>query len=798
MQKQFFIVLFFICAVKLNYGQSSVSDTLDITHATIRMDMTDFAGKTIAGNTELALTALADDITVIPLDLQQLNVDSVLSGSLLLPFAYDGYKLIIDLPETLNTGDTISLTIFYNGEPDKDLSWGGWYWSGDYSFQLGVGFDADPHNFGRIWFPCFDNFKERSTFRYEITTPSGYKAFCGGLLESETDNGDSTTTWIWNCNQTIPSYLASVAVSTYATVEYNYSGILETIPIQLAAKATDTTKLKNSFIHLTDALSIFENAYGYYKWDRVGYAVVPFSGGAMEHAMNIAYPLFAVTGTTVWEDLMVHELAHSWWGNLITCADEKEMYLNEGMAEYSVVVFREQMYGEQNYKDMVNANHLEIIHYGFSNDGGNYFALADMPHDHTYGFSTYNKGALVAHNLRGYMGDEMFFECAKGFLTTYAFQPVSSEQFRDYLSECSGTDMTPFFDGWIFNAGMPAFELQSFGYMDVAGGTDICIQQKLNHAPGLFNAVPLEISWVNDAGEELFTQTVTANGEFSEFSIGTGVYEPYHLIIDRQNKIADAVTAEEFYISSTGSYTSDYGKINFEVNAVDIDTAWMRVEHYWVGADGFRNAVPGLHVNTQRYWRIMGGYNADNISATLKYNGTTSTSGGYLDNEFISNSDDSLVLLFRADPQAEWTIYPYYELDVWAITTDKRGAFELSKLQQGEYAIGMYNAALLNQPDDINYCAWIPDAISETQGIMQWEMYPNPANDFFILEFSDKFSAEKITVYNSNGIPIYSDNSVLGDNLNTIPVKTFPPGLYNVCVTSSEGFITGQKLLIIR
>lgn len=786
----------FLCLVKT--ATADISDSLDILHTTLRLNITNFVGKTISGNADILLTATADDITVIPFDLQTLTVDSVKSAGLSLTFTHDDTVLSVYPVTALNTGDTIQISVYYHGNPDKDASWGGWYWTGDYSFQLGVGFDADPHNFGRIWFPCFDNFIERSSFRYEITVLNGYKAFCGGLLESETDNGDGTTSWIWNCNQSIPSYLASVAVAPYETVHMTYEGILESIPIELAAKEVDTTKLKNSFIHLLDALSIFENAYGPYRWDRVGYAVVPFNGGAMEHAMNIAYPLFAVTGTTAWEDLMAHELSHHWWGNLITCSDATEMWLNEGWAEYSVHLFKESLYGEEAYRDVVNANHLEIVNYGFANDGGNYLTLAEMPHDYTYGFTTYNKGAMVAHNLRGYMGDSLFFDCIPAFLNAYAFQPVTSEQFRDYLSDCSGMDMAPFFEGWVFNPGMPAFEFQTAEDSTDIHVSEICIQQKLNHAPAFFNRVPIEISWVNNEGITLYSETVMADGEYSDFLINTTVSEPCNLVIDRQNNIADAVTAEEFFITATGAYTSDYGKINFTVNALDTDTAWMRIEHYWVGADGFRTPVPGLHVNSQRYWRILGGFDGETISATFKFNGVASTSGGYLDHEFISNSDDSLVLLYRSNPQEEWMIYPYYSLNTWGISNDKRGAFELSRLSQGEYAIGMYNITLPTAAADTNYCALLSSEIPESGQHHRFKIFPNPADNTLYIENLQYYTPESIHIYNSSGIEIHYQPLSAKDNSIAIDTSKFPQGLYYVCVTPAQEYAMGQKLLIIR
>ena len=214
-----FLFLVIICGfLNARSATPTISDSIDIKNYTIRLDITDYAGHTISGNTQIRLKALVDNITQIPLDFTGLTVDSVknLSDEHLI-YDHSAELLLIDFISVLNTNDSTDIIIYYHGVPDADGSWGGWYWSGDYSYQLGVGFDAIPHNFGRIWFPCFDNFVERSTYRYEIITEDDKKAYCGGLLESETNNGDGTITWIWNCNQTIPSYLASVAVSTYTS-----------------------------------------------------------------------------------------------------------------------------------------------------------------------------------------------------------------------------------------------------------------------------------------------------------------------------------------------------------------------------------------------------------------------------------------------------------------------------------------------------------------------------------------------------------------------------------------------------
>jgi aminopeptidase N len=166
-------------------------------------------------------------------------------------------------------------------------------------------------------------------------------ALCNGALISTIDNGNGTKTWNWEMNEEIPSYLACVAVGNYAPAYFNYYGIEDTIPVQLGAVAADTSDMKNSFVHLTDALSIFENHFGPYRWNKVGYSLVPFTGGAMEHATNIAYPNFMVNGNTLYEDFLVHELSHHWFGDLATCETAEDMWLNEGWASYCVYLFYE-------------------------------------------------------------------------------------------------------------------------------------------------------------------------------------------------------------------------------------------------------------------------------------------------------------------------------------------------------------------------------------------------------------------------------------------------------------------------
>ncbi|MBC8173026.1 MAG: T9SS type A sorting domain-containing protein [Chitinophagales bacterium] len=803
-----FIFLYLIGVSFLNaYGQtatlkqrasSTISDSIDITHITIQLDVTDYAGKTIRGFAEINFSALVDNISELPLDLLALTVDSIetVDGTNI-SFTQAGENVLIDLPLILNESDDYAIKIFYGGEPETDLTWGGWYWNGDYAYQLGVGFDAIPHNYGRVWFPCFDNFVERSTYRFEIITTADKKAVCGGLLESETENGDGTITWIWNINQTIPSYLASVAVSDYEIVSLNYAGIERDIPIQLAVKAEDSTDMKNSFVHLNDAMSAFENSYGAYEWDRIGYAVVPFSGGAMEHAMNIAYPLFAVNGTTAYESLMAHELSHHWWGDLITCSSAEEMWLNEGWAVYSEHLFAEHLYGSDVYRQTVRANHLNVLHYAHAFDGNNYFTLSAMPLEYTYGNTTYLKGADVVHTLRGYLGEELFFDCITSFLETFKFQAVSAADLRDHLTDCSGIDMHSFFDGWIYAPGFPAFEIEDIGYTDFGTTYGVCIEQKLNHAPNYFNNVPLTLTVLDDNWKIIHEQTIMAGGERTEVILPPGIPFSQNIVLDYHEKINDAVTADEIIIKEAGDYDLDNALIDITVNSIS-DSALLYAQHYWVEADNFKTIVPGLHVNSQRYWKITGFF-PDHFEAEAKiiFNAKLTTGGGYLDNEFITNDDDSLVLLYRAGHNAEWEIFPFYELNTYGSVTDGYGAMNIDTLLLGEYTIGMYDHSSPNLPaDEIIICANEESVEDDAQSLIK--IYPNPAQDLFYIrsDIADLF--DTINIYNVNGQLIKSV-PVKNESLYTISVKDLPAGTYQIkCTTVDNTVVAAEKLVIIR
>jgi len=681
----------------------SRSDTINILNYAINLDITDLAGQTISGKAEITLTANIDNVSILHLDLLKLNIDSITQSGSVLSYTYNDTLISINLSAPLNWGDTSKVTVYYNGNPKKDPSnWGGFYFQSGYAFNLGVGFEADPHNYGRVWFPCFDNFVERSTYDFNIITSGGKRAICNGQLVNTTTISGDTIMSSWRMNYEIPTYLACVAISDYETVNMSHSGIAGTVPIELYARATDSANLKNSFANLSAAITAFENGYGAYSWNKIGYSLVPFGSGAMEHATNIAYPTYAADGSLANQDLMAHELAHQWWGNLATCETAEDMWLNEGMAVFSEFLFNEEVYGKTAYLQLVNDNHEYIMHLLHIDEKG-FRALHGIPHEYTYGYHTYLKGADVAHTLRGYLGDSLFFLGLTSFLNNNKFTHMNTYTFRDHLTEATGMDLSDFFDKWVLKPGFPHFSIDSFAVApDTIGGSTISVyvKQKLKATPYYFNNVTLEITFM-DAGWNEVTESIVMSGKNGvyQFSYGPTPYIPIYAGINYYNKISDAISSEAKVLNSPGTYgfiKTATGHLSITVNSIT-DSALIRVEHNWTYPDA--NTSPSIYkLCPNRYWKIDGILPAVySMSASAFYDGRESGSS-YFDHDLFTDStdhEDSLVLLYRTGAGEDWMEYGYYSQNKIA-ANDEWGQILIDSIMLGEYVFALKGDIFLN------------------------------------------------------------------------------------------------------
>jgi len=762
------------------------SDTINILKYTINLQITDFsAPDTIKGNTQVLFTPKINNVNTLSLDLLKMTIDSVEINNSNLTYSYNDTLLIVNLPAVHNVGDTSVVTVYYRGDPVMDASgWGGWYNQSGYAFNLGVGFAADPHNYGRVWFPCFDNFVERSKYEFNIKTNGGKIAYCNGALTKDTTDVNGFRTRTWMMNEEIPTYLACVAVAAYTQVNQTFNGINGAVPVVLAALPADTTNMKNSFINLADAFAAYENRYGPYMWNKVGYSLVPFGSGAMEHATNIAYPRSLANGSLTYQDIVAHEFAHHWWGDLATCETQGDMWINEGMATYSEYIFNEWIYGMTTYKNMVRANHEDGVHYLHVHNGG-YLPLSPVSHANTYdSYLVYNKGANMAHTMRGYLGDSLFFIGLKYVLAQNQFTDISSAKFRDDMTTATGVNMTDYFNGWIFGGGWPHFSIDSFTSVPNGGNYDVTlyIRQKLDNAPNLFNNVPLEITF-KDAGWNEVAKTINVSGQNTIATVTIPI-NPVFAGVDMNEKISDAVTSNMTAINAAGTFftSTSNGRMQVAVQAITPnDSAFIFVEHNWAPPDAFKTPNAYYKISPYRYWKVSGILPAlFDATGLITYDGRTTMSGGggYLDNQLLTatNQEDSIVLMYRTDASADWLVFPYYTKTMNNLT-DKFGTIKIDSLFLGEYTIAMLTKVTLG--------------IQENENENTVIIYPNPSNGKFTVR-SSEFRIQSVEIYNTLGEVIYQ--KTLNSQLGTLNLN-FPSGIYFLHVKTPDG-VAVKKMVI--
>jgi hypothetical protein len=770
---------------------STISDSIDILHTSIWLQITDFTTDTIRGGATVTATALVNAISTLPLDLLHMTIDSVTTANGALSFTYDDTLLSVNVAPVMNLGDTVDFNIYYHGKPQLDPSptpWGGFYFMSGYAFNLGVGFGTDPHNFGRAWFPCFDNFVERCSYTFNIGTNNGKVAYCNGMLISDTTDVNGVRWRTWDLEETIPSYLASVSIAAYTQVNWTHTGIFGTYPIILTSLPADTTPMKNSFIHLNDALSAFEARYGPYGWPRVGYCLVPFSSGAMEHASNISYPRLAANGSLAYEaNLMAHELSHHWWGDLATCSEEGDMWLNEGMATYSQYVFTEWVYGWQAYHDGIRDNHDDVIHFVHLREAG-YRPLANMPHEYTYGDHVYLKGADVAHTLRGYMGDSLYWIGLQYHLQQSQYKDVTSYDFRDNLIAATGlTYLNDFFNDWVFNPGFPHFAIDSAISVPNGPNFDVTVylRQKLTGAPNYFTNVPLEISFY-DSDWSRTTQRVFMSGQYQNYTF-TLPYNPVVTAFDVDGRISDAITDEEKTITTTGANNFTVARMNLTVNTLP-DSAWIRVEHHWHGPDSIKNNSGNFRISSQRYWNVDGifpqGFYA---KGRFYYDGRTASTNGpsnWLDNDLTIVNGDSIILLYRRNAADDWHEWPYYtKAVIGTASISKFGYVDVDSIAPGEYAFACGVSAVLIGVQEMPSPA--PEVFA----------YPNPASTLVTVSWLNAGNDPvEVRVYDVDGKLVHTQKCS-GTEVK-LETGQWGGGLYSIEVVR-QNMILGRKQVMI-
>ena len=759
-----------LCLCLMLSGSSLIAQTagenIDVTHYEIHIGDFDFTNRTLQGETFVDFTASAS-VQQVVLELKYLAVSTVTAtGATVSEFSQSGDFLTINLASPLAAGSTATLDIVYGGNTFSE-SWGGVEWWGQYVYNLGVGFDSQPHNLGKTWFPCVDNFTDKATYDVFVTTTNDKKAICGGNHVETIDNGDGTSTWHWNTPQEIATYHISFIVGDLVLWEDTYHGIERDIPIEVYTTPGLSGAVPGTFVHIHEIAAFFEENLGPYPFNRIGY--LSTSKGCMEHTDNIALATSVISGNTDNEEYLAHELSHMWSGNKVTCSTAGDMWLNEGFAQFWGKFYRSGVYGEQAFQNMMS-NLVNSIN-NWCNNSNNWIPLNNMPLDMTYdGTAVYDRGAVIVNTLMNYMGRETFLSAMRQYFDQYAYQAAASEDLRDALTQYSGIDMHGFFDTYVFSSGMPHLYATIASVTPVGSQFEVQLDLRYQHVGDTHIGQNNRYD-VTFIGPDFQLQTEKVNWDGLHGSATVLLdFEPVGMVNDFNNNWLDGRTQKNIMLKSTSSQNFAYLTVQAESLT---DSVLVCIENHLVGPYD-DPLIPDLTLSSKHFWTVSR-YDFGEAAVTGMFDYSKN-----FDSDIIHTQNDSATLLYRANPSEPWheIEYTLYSGSSW-----KQGRFIIGNLMPGEYAIAAWDKEALDLEE-----------FSLTEKPMQ--MFPNPAENQVEIHF-EAGSEGQIQICDLNGKIVKTLGFSHADAL-VMPLEGLAKGCYFVKRVHQNGTVLEVKKLIVK
>jgi aminopeptidase N len=394
--------------------------------------------------------------------------DSVSVGGSLAPYRMypQSETFSVTLPRVYAVGETVAVTIGYFRDPNfpRFEERQGYYWyPRDYQPGLvleNIGYTLSAPSDARLWMPCFDDPSDKATCAISVEVPTGYTAASNGALIGITST-DSTTIFRWREDSAVASYLMCITASKYSSFSHYYRKVTspsESLEVKYYMWQADSAgpqfNAVQAFSKTTRMMETFARMFGEYPFVKYGMAAVyPFSFGGMEHQTmtSVHKSWLSVSGYPYHEDDIAHELAHQWWGNMVTCQTWADIWLNEGFASYCEALWREHEYGRASYdQKMRNFRTFDISwRLAMYDPVGQGLPL--------FNGSVYYKGAWVLHMLRAMIGDSLFYAVLSNYRTVHGYSTATTLAFRNMVNTGTGMSFDWFFDQWVFGRGWPSY-----------------------------------------------------------------------------------------------------------------------------------------------------------------------------------------------------------------------------------------------------------------------------------------------------------------------------------------------------
>ncbi len=515
----------------LNYPPHRFADHV---HMRLEIDIPDMNTPVAHARQTLTLRPIGRPMSRLALDAPLLKVESVALASpagegatRVTSFGHEGDKLVVRFDPPLPVGETVDLAISYTiADPPEGLIW-------TPESPAWPGRPAQLHTQGqpesnRYWFPCHDFPNERMTTELIVTVPEGYEVSSNGRLVSRTPAKDAPgrETFHWFQDKDHVSYLVTLVVGKFDVVDLGGSAL--PMPVYVPRGKGDlvrgtygrTGAMVEHFASLIDEP---------YPWDRYAQLVVHnFAAGGMENTSATTMYDTAIFDAAALLDgdldgLIAHELAHQWFGDLLTCKSWEHIWLNEGFATYFTSLWFERRDGLDAYQAGIRGNFQSVIARDRA-EAPYQPAMASKEYRHPWDVfgraaNPYPKGASVLHMLRMKLGDQVFFRGIAQYVDKHKHGAVETADLRKALEAASGLSLQRFFDQWCARPGVPHLDV-SLNWDSAAGELVVGLEQTQNidsYNPAFALDLPI---WVRLPGESdwraftVSTQTRFASARF--------------------------------------------------------------------------------------------------------------------------------------------------------------------------------------------------------------------------------------------------------------------------------------------
>lgn len=362
-------------------------------------------------------------------------------------FERSGDELVIG-PVELPAGGEFTVEMDYRGVPEPKDSVAmplpiGWF-AGTDGEQFVV---AEP-DAAHSWFPSNDHPLDKATFTFALTVPVGFIAAANGEMVDVVDHG-ATTTYHWAMAEPMAPYLATIVISSDLHIADDpVASAAAGIPIRNVLPPDLTPAQLASLESTGEMVQVLESAFGPYPFDRYGIAVVGGFPGALENQTLSVFGR-AMVDAPYFEYVLVHELAHQWFGNSISVGQWSDIWLNEGFATFAELLWVENRYGSGAYREEI-ANRMEAARIAGSGPP------ATPPPDDLFNSTVYQRGSFVLVALRTEIGDDLFFETIRTYVERFTGDTVTTDDFISVAEEISGHDLTGLFATWLYGRELPA------------------------------------------------------------------------------------------------------------------------------------------------------------------------------------------------------------------------------------------------------------------------------------------------------------------------------------------------------